>query len=174
VKGLLVLEDGTAYTGDAIGRPGTSFGEIVFNTAMSGYQEVLTDPSYAGQIVVMTAAHVGNYGVNREEAESDRIHVAGFVARDFPRIWSGTEGEESLADYLVPTSCDLPNIELIAMHTPNRRTPAGTKGMAEGGVMGAMGAVANAVNHALSTFGVVADRLPLSPEYLRALLRGRV
>jgi carbamoyl-phosphate synthase small subunit len=101
VKGLLVLEDGTAYTGDAIGRPGTSFGEIVFNTAMSGYQEVLTDPSYAGQIVVMTAAHVGNYGVNREEAESDRIHVAGFVARDFPRIWSGTEGEESLADYLV-------------------------------------------------------------------------
>ena len=99
-KGLLVLEDGTAFRGEAIGRPGTSFGEIVFNTAMSGYQEVLTDPSYAGQIVVMTAAHVGNYGVNREEAESDRVHVAGFVARDFPRRWSGTEGEEGLAVYL--------------------------------------------------------------------------
>jgi carbamoyl-phosphate synthase small subunit len=100
MRGLLVLEDGTSARGDAIGKPGTYFGEIVFNTAMSGYQEVLTDPSYAGQIVVMTAAHVGNYGVNREEAESDRVHVAGFLARDFPRVWSGTAGEGSLADYL--------------------------------------------------------------------------
>ncbi|HEX4440493.1 MAG TPA: glutamine-hydrolyzing carbamoyl-phosphate synthase small subunit [Thermoanaerobaculia bacterium] len=100
VAALLVLEDGTAFRGEAIGRPGTSFGEIVFNTSMSGYQEVLTDPSYAGQIVVMTAAHVGNYGIRRDEAESDRVHVAGFVARDFPTRWSGTGGEESLADYL--------------------------------------------------------------------------
>src|SRR5262249_12066049 len=88
MKGLLVLEDGTSAVGEGMGTPGTSFGEIVFNTAMSGYQEVLTDPSYAGQIVIMTAAHIGNYGVNREEAESDRVHVAGFVARDFPRVWS--------------------------------------------------------------------------------------
>jgi carbamoyl-phosphate synthase small subunit len=100
VKGLLVLEDGTAYPAEAIGRPGTSFGELVFNTAMSGYQEVLTDPSYSGQIVVMTAAHVGNYGIRAEEAESDRVHVAGFIARDFPVRWSGTGGEQSLADYL--------------------------------------------------------------------------
>jgi len=100
VKGLLVLEDGSAWWGEAIGRPGTSFGEIVFNTAMSGYQEVLTDPSYAGQIVVMTAAHVGNYGVRADEAESGRVHVAGFLARDFPERWSGTSGEESLAQYL--------------------------------------------------------------------------
>ncbi len=100
MKGLLVLEDGTAFRADAIGHAGTSFGEIVFNTAMSGYQEVLTDPSYAGQIVVMTAAHVGNYGVRAEEAESGRVHVAGFVARDFPARWSGTGGEQSLADYL--------------------------------------------------------------------------
>jgi carbamoyl-phosphate synthase small subunit len=100
LKGLLVLEDGTACRGDAIGRPGTSFGELVFNTAMSGYQEVLTDPSYAGQIVIMTAAHIGNYGVRAADAESDRVHVAGFVARDFPERWSGTAGEESLADYL--------------------------------------------------------------------------
>ncbi len=99
-EGLLVLEDGTACRGQAIGRPGTSFGEIVFNTAMSGYQEVLTDPSYAGQIVVMTAAHIGNYGVRRDEAESDKVHVAGFLARDFPERWSGAGGEESLADYL--------------------------------------------------------------------------
>ena len=100
MKGILVLEDGTVYHGDAIGRPGTSFGEIVFNTAMSGYQEVLTDPSYAGQIVVMTAAHVGNYGIRADEAESDQVHVAGFVARDFPVRWSGTGGEISLAAYL--------------------------------------------------------------------------
>jgi carbamoyl-phosphate synthase small subunit len=100
VNGILVLEDGTTYRGDAIGRPGTSFGEIVFNTAMSGYQEVLTDPSYSGQIVVMTASHVGNYGIREDEAESDRVHVAGFIARDFPARWSGTGGETSLADYL--------------------------------------------------------------------------
>jgi carbamoyl-phosphate synthase small subunit len=100
LKGLLVLEDGTVCSGEAIGRPGTSFGELVFNTAMSGYQEVLTDPSYAGQIVIMTAAHIGNYGVRGIEAESDRVHVAGFIARDFPERWSGTSGEESLGDYL--------------------------------------------------------------------------
>jgi carbamoyl-phosphate synthase small subunit len=100
LKGLLVLEDGSCWRGEAIGQPGTSFGEIVFNTAMSGYQEVLTDPSYAGQIVVMTAAHVGNYGVRASESESGRVHVAGFVARDFPERWSGAGGEESLADYL--------------------------------------------------------------------------
>ncbi|HEY6052115.1 MAG TPA: carbamoyl-phosphate synthase domain-containing protein, partial [Thermoanaerobaculia bacterium] len=100
MKGLLVLEDGSAWHGEAIGRPGTSFGEIVFNTAMSGYQEVLTDPSYAGQIVVMTAAHVGNYGIRADESESADVHVAGFVARDFPERWSGTGGEESLAEFL--------------------------------------------------------------------------
>ena len=100
MKGTLVLEDGTVYPADAIGRPGTAFGEIVFNTAMGGYQEVLTDPSYSGQIVVMTAAHVGNYGIRSEEAESERVHVAGFIARDFPVRWSGTDGERSLADYL--------------------------------------------------------------------------
>jgi carbamoyl-phosphate synthase small subunit len=100
VKGILVLEDGSVYHADAIGRSGTSFGELVFNTAMSGYQEVLTDPSYSGQIVIMTAAHVGNYGIREDEAESDRVHVAGFIARDFPARWSGTGGERSLADYL--------------------------------------------------------------------------
>jgi carbamoyl-phosphate synthase small subunit len=100
VKGLLVLEDGAAYRGEAIGRGGTAFGEIVFNTAMSGYQEVLTDPSYAGQIVVMTAAHIGNYGIRGVESESGRVHVAGFIARDFPPRWSGSGGEESLAEYL--------------------------------------------------------------------------
>src|SRR5262249_59067287 len=97
MKGLLVLEDGTIFCGEAIGKPGTSFGEIVFNTAMSGYQEVLTDPSYAGQIVVMTAAHIGNYGVRSDEAESGRVHVAGFVARGLPALSSGAGGAGSPA-----------------------------------------------------------------------------
>jgi len=82
---LLLLEDGTAFRGTAFGAAGSTFGEAVFNTGMSGYQEVLTDPSYAGQIVAMTAPHVGNYGMNDEDAESDRIQVEGFVVREAAR-----------------------------------------------------------------------------------------
>jgi carbon-monoxide dehydrogenase large subunit len=77
----------------------------------------------------------------------------------------------SLADYLVATSTDLPGFDVIPMHTPSRGNPVGTKGMAEGGVMGAIGVIAAAVNDALSPFGVVAERQPLSPDYLRSLLR---
>ncbi len=80
----------------------------------------------------------------------------------------------TLADYMVPTACEAPEIEIIGQHTPNKRTPAGIKGMAEGGVMGAIGAVNNAVNDALRPFGVVADRQPLSPDYIRGLLREKV
>jgi carbon-monoxide dehydrogenase large subunit len=79
----------------------------------------------------------------------------------------------TLADYMIPTACEAPEIEIIGQHTPNRRTPAGIKGMAEGGIMGAIGAVNNAVNDALRPFGAVADRQPLSPDYIRSLLRGR-
>lgn len=79
---LLVLEDGSVYEGRSVAR-GTRFGEVVFNTAMSGYQEILTDPSYRGQIVVMTQPHIGNYGMNRHNAESGRIWVEGFIARQF-------------------------------------------------------------------------------------------
>lgn len=79
----------------------------------------------------------------------------------------------TLADYMIPTACEAPEIEVIGQHTPNRRTPAGIKGMAEGGVMGATGAVNNAVNDALRPFGVVAERQPLSPDYIRSLLRGK-
>ena len=85
---LLVLEDGTAFGGRSFGAPGESFGEAVFNTGMAGYQEILTDPSYAGQIVTMTAPHVGNYGINGADAESSRIHVAGFAVREASRVAS--------------------------------------------------------------------------------------
>src|SRR5437867_617014 len=82
---LLVLEDGTTFRGRSFGAEGEAFGEAVFNTAMSGYQEVLTDPSYTGQIVTMTSPHQGNYGVNRDDPESDRVRVAGFVVREASR-----------------------------------------------------------------------------------------
>lgn len=82
---VLVLEDGTAFRGASFGAEGTSFGEAVFNTGMAGYQEVLTDPSYRGQIVVMTAPHIGNYGMNPADAESECIQVAGFVVREAAR-----------------------------------------------------------------------------------------
>jgi len=93
---LLVLEDGTVFRGTALGAEGETLGEIVFNTGMSGYQEVLTDPSYAGQIVIMTVPHVGNYGVNDLDPESSRIHVAGFVVREAARRPSSWRAEGSI------------------------------------------------------------------------------
>ena len=98
---VLVLEDGTRYPGRAWGARGTSLGEAVFATGMTGYQETITDPSYAGQIVVMTAPHIGNTGVNDEDPESHRIWVAGFVARDPSRIVSNFRADGSLDDQLV-------------------------------------------------------------------------
>ncbi len=99
-EALLALEDGTAFRGVAFGAAGESVGEIVFNTGMCGYQEVLTDPSYAGQIVVMTAPHVGNYGVNGEDPESGSVHVAGFVVREAARRPSSWRSERSVTEYL--------------------------------------------------------------------------
>lgn len=97
---LLVLEDGRVFRGYAWGAEGEVCGEMVFNTSMSGYQEVLTDPSYAGQIVCMTYPLIGNYGVNRTDEESERPWVEGFVVREASRIASNWRAEESLDDYL--------------------------------------------------------------------------
>ncbi|HEX6401238.1 MAG TPA: glutamine-hydrolyzing carbamoyl-phosphate synthase small subunit [Actinomycetota bacterium] len=99
-EALLVLEDGTAVRGTGFGAPGESFGEAVFNTGMAGYQEVLTDPSYTGQIVTMTAPQQGNYGVNAADAESDRVRVAGFVVREAARRASSWRAEATLRDAL--------------------------------------------------------------------------
>ena len=93
---VLVLEDGSTYEGRAYGAEGTTFGEIVFATGMSGYQETLTDPSYAGQIVLMTAPHIGNTGMNDLDMESRRIWVSGYVVRDASRIVSNFRAERSL------------------------------------------------------------------------------
>jgi len=97
----LVLEDGTTYRGRAYGATGTTFGEIVFSTGMTGYQETLTDPSYHRQIVVMTAPHIGNTGVNDEDPESSQIWVSGYVVRDPARRVSSWRAQQSLADQLV-------------------------------------------------------------------------
>jgi carbamoyl-phosphate synthase small subunit len=96
----LALEDGTVYSGRAFGAPGERFGEVVFNTSMTGYQEVLTDPSYKGQIVTMTYPLIGNYGVNAEDTESRQPQVEGFIIRELTRVPSNFRSESSLDDYL--------------------------------------------------------------------------
>jgi carbamoyl-phosphate synthase small subunit len=99
-KAILYLEDGTSFCGQALSVGGETQGEVLFNTAMTGYQEVLTDPSYAGQIVTMTYPLIGNYGVNEEDAESKKIHVKGFVVKEFCRTHSNYRATQSLIDYL--------------------------------------------------------------------------
>ena len=99
-QALLALADGTVLHGRAIGAMGTAVGEVVFNTSMTGYQEILTDPSYAGQIVTLTYPHIGNVGVNAEDVESNHIHAAGLVIRDLPRLASNWRSQGDLATYL--------------------------------------------------------------------------
>ncbi len=100
MKGYIVLEDGTVFTGKSFGALGESLGELVFNTSMAGYQEILTDPSYASQIVTMTYPLIGNYGVNEQDIESDRIQVAGFVVKEACKYPSNFTSSTSLGDYL--------------------------------------------------------------------------
>jgi len=96
----LALADGTVYLGDSIGASGSCAGEVVFNTAMTGYQEILTDPSYCQQIVTLTYPHIGNYGVNPQDAESSKVQAAGLVIRDLPLLASNFRSTANLADYL--------------------------------------------------------------------------
>ena len=97
---LLALADGTVFHGRAIGALGTTVGEVVFNTAITGYEEILTDPSYAGQIVTLTYPHIGNVGINAEDVESRRIYAAGLVIRDLPALASSWRHTDDLADWL--------------------------------------------------------------------------
>lgn len=99
-RAYLLLEDGRRFFGYGIGAPGPALGEVVFNTSMTGYQEILTDPSYAGQLVTMTYPLQGNYGLNDEDRESEGPQVAGFVVRESSRIFSSWRGQETLAAYL--------------------------------------------------------------------------
>ncbi len=97
---ILVLADGSVFRGLSIGADGITVGEVVFNTAMSGYQEILTDPSYARQLVTLTYPHIGNYGINLEDVEAGRIYAAGLVVRDVPRLHSNFRAHTSLPEYL--------------------------------------------------------------------------
>jgi carbamoyl-phosphate synthase small subunit len=115
----LALEDGTVYTGRSFGAAGERFGEVVFNTSMTGYQEVLTDPSYKGQIVTMTYPHIGNYGVNQEDEESRRPQVEGFVVRELARHPSNFRSHKSLPEYLAENG--IPGIEGIDTRALVRR-----------------------------------------------------
>ncbi len=100
VPAILALTDGTIFQGISIGAEGHSVAEVVFNTSMTGYQEILTDPSYSGQIVTLTYPHIGNTGINREDIESSRVHAAGLVVRDCPSRVSNFRATESLPEYL--------------------------------------------------------------------------
>ncbi|WP_151634224.1 glutamine-hydrolyzing carbamoyl-phosphate synthase small subunit [Noviherbaspirillum aerium] len=100
VPAILALADGSIFQGFSIGAPGHTIGEVVFNTAMTGYQEILTDPSYSRQIVTLTYPHIGNVGVNEEDVEASRIHAAGLIIKDLPLITSNFRSKQSLSDYL--------------------------------------------------------------------------
>jgi carbamoyl-phosphate synthase small subunit len=99
-KALVLLSDGTIFHGKAVGKEGTSFGEVCFNTGTTGYQEIFTDPSYFGQLMVTTNAHIGNYGVNKEEVESDSIKIAGLIVKNFSYDYSRANSNDSLENFL--------------------------------------------------------------------------
>jgi len=126
MEAILALEDGTWFRGDAAGATGEAHGEVVFNTAMTGYQEVLTDPSYAGQIVTMTCPEIGNYGVTPADVESRTPQVAGFIIRDESPMASNWRAEMTLRDYLVAN-------DIVAISDIDTR--ALTRRLRSGGVM---------------------------------------
>jgi carbamoyl-phosphate synthase small subunit len=98
---ILALADGTVYIGNSIGAAGSTVGEVVFNTSMTGYQEILTDPSYCQQIVTLTYPHIGNYGINPEDVESNKVHAAGLIIKDLPLVASNFRSTQTLTEYLV-------------------------------------------------------------------------
>ena len=98
-KAVLLLADGTIFYGKAIGKEGTAFGEVCFNTGMTGYQEIFTDPSYFGQLMVTTNPHIGNYGVNDNEMESDSIKIAGLICKNFSYNYSRVDANGSLEEF---------------------------------------------------------------------------
>jgi carbamoyl-phosphate synthase small subunit len=137
VEAILALEDGTWFRGQAAGADGEARGEVVFNTAMTGYQEVLTDPSYAGQIVTMTCPEIGNYGVTPEDVESRTPQVAGFIIRDESPVASNWRAEMTLRDYLVAS-------HIVAISDIDTR--ALTRQLRSAGVMRGVIATGNALD----------------------------
>jgi carbamoyl-phosphate synthase small subunit len=147
MKAVLALEDGTWFAGTSVGATGETSGEVVFNTSMTGYQEVLTDPSYAGQIVTMTSVQIGNYGVTSDDTESRRPQVAGFVMRESSPVASNWRADQTLSEYLAAN-----NIVAIA----DIDTRALTRKLRSGGVLR----------------GVIATGAAVDPEHLVQKARG--
>ncbi|HEX7560629.1 MAG TPA: glutamine-hydrolyzing carbamoyl-phosphate synthase small subunit [Candidatus Humimicrobiaceae bacterium] len=129
MKAILLLEDGTLFRGIGFGAEGEAIGEVVFNTSMTGYQEILTDPSYFGQIVTMTYPQIGNYGVNEEDVESSKVHVSGFVVREYFDDYSNFRAKASVSSYLKKNS--VPGISEIdtRMLTKRIRLSGAMKGI---------------------------------------------
>ena len=128
---LLGLADGTVFRGTSIGACGQTIGEVVFNTAMTGYQEILTDPSYARQIVTLTYPHIGNTGTNDEDVESTRVHAAGLVIRDLPRVTSNFRSQRSLSEYLKAEHC----VAIAGIDTRRLTRLLRTKGAQNGAIL---------------------------------------
>ena len=100
-KAIILLEDGTIFHGKSIGKEGSAFGEVCFNTGMTGYQEVFTDPSYYGQLMITTNAHIGNYGIKNDEVESEGMKISGLICKNFNNGFSRTSGDSDLASYFI-------------------------------------------------------------------------
>src|SRR5690242_17960909 len=139
MNAVLALENGTVFQGKAAGAEGTTAGEVVFNTSMTGYQEVLTDPSYSGQIVTMTCPEIGNYGVSPEDVESRTPRVAGFILRQESPISSNWRASGTLRDYLVANN-------IVAISDIDTR--ALTRTLRSGGVMRGVIATGDALDPA--------------------------
>jgi carbamoyl-phosphate synthase small subunit len=128
MRAILALEDGRTFTGESFGATGTSVGEVCFNTSLSGYQEVLTDPSYRGQVVAMTCPQIGNYGINALDCESDQPHVRGFVIEELSPVASNWRSEETLEEYLSRWNvCGIQGIDTRAL-TRHLRDKGAMKG----------------------------------------------
>jgi carbamoyl-phosphate synthase small subunit len=148
----LALADGTVFIGQSIGAAGSTTGEMVFNTAMSGYQEILTDPSYCQQIVTLTYPHIGNYGVSAEDVEAGKIHAAGLIIKDLPLIASNFRSDMSLSEYLVQQS----TVAIAGIDTRQLTRLLRTNGAQNGCIMAL--AVGEEVNQAAIDKAVAAAR----------------
>ena len=129
---ILALADGTVFIGNSIGATGTTVGEVVFNTSISGYQEILTDPSYCQQIVTLTYPHIGNYGVNAEDVEADKVHAAGLIIKDLPLLASNFRSTETLSHYLVREK----TVAIANIDTRKLTRLLRTKGAQNGAIIG--------------------------------------
>lgn len=129
---ILALADGTVFVGNSIGAQGTTVGEVVFNTAMTGYQEILTDPSYCQQIVTLTYPHIGNYGVNVEDIEADKVHAAGLIIKNLPLLASNFRMSETLSQYLVRNN----TVAIANVDTRKLTRLLREKGAQNGAIMG--------------------------------------